>query len=153
MLWCGGSPAAVEKMYMKPTSDLSLLSPNPLHKCLARLTVNFHKNQLLPGKELDVLAARFLQCIEESMQWEMMTNERDYVLRTADNAVEVSLLRWCGDILVDAGTRAYWGERLLQIEPNLLRYFFDYDNRAWMLLFQYPRMLSKDIYAAKGENH
>ena len=151
MLWCGGSPAAVEKMYFKPTPALSLLSPNPLHKSLARLTVDFHKNQLLPGRELDVLAARFLQYIEDSMRWEKMTTERSYVLSAVDDAVDVSLLNWCGDILVDAGTRAYWGERLLQIEPNLLRYFFDYDDRAWMLLFQYPRILSKDMYAAKGK--
>ena len=152
MLACGGSPSGVDKMYQRPASDGSghvMIAPNPMHKCLANLTVDFHKQQLLPGDELDKLGIEFLRIINEHLQWERMTSQCSYVVKASPNAVEVSLHKWCGDILVDAGTRAYFGERLLQIDPHLLHSFFDYHDKAWMLLFQYPHFLSKDMYAAK----
>ena len=152
MLSCGGSPSGVDKMYQPPAKDGKghvMIAPNPMHKCLANLTVDFHKQQLLPGDELDKLGYQFLRIINEHLQWEKMTSQRGYVVEVNREGVDVSLFKWCGDILVDAGTRAYFGERLLQIDPNLLQSFFEYDEKAWMLLFQYPHFLSKDMYAAK----
>ena len=59
-------------MWTRPGKDGSgivMISPNPLHKTLAHLEENFYRQQLYPGKELDVLQKTFLQRIHDSFLW------------------------------------------------------------------------------------
>ena len=151
MLWFGASVPAADKMYERPTSQLQGGHPNPKNKCLAKLVVDFHHHQLLPGKEADILGSSFLRLIEENLRWDKIATNQSYILDVSADSAHVSLLRLCADVLVDAGTRAYFGDDLNRIAPDLPHSFRRYDETAWKLLFQYPRLFSRDMHAAKAE--
>ena len=50
---------------------------------------------------------------------------------------------------MDSATRAFFGDRLLELEPELLQSFFDFDDNSWKLTYKLPGFLSKEVTAAK----
>ncbi|KAL9121316.1 MAG: hypothetical protein Q9187_002127 [Circinaria calcarea] len=148
MIAIGTKPIAVSMMFQDPTGiGHNMLSPNPQQKSLARLTVDFHKQQLLPGENLDRLGTKFLHSLDTSLRWGAI--EEKYVLCSTRQEKTISLFSWCADVLIIASTHVFFGERLLLIEPDLPRYFLDFDNHGWKLIYHYPRLLSKELFAAK----
>ena len=61
----------------------------------------------------------------------------------------VSVREWTRLPLLDAGTAALYGEQLMEIEPNFVQYFGDFDYNSWMLLYHYPRLLSDPVNVPK----
>lgn len=148
----GVSKHGVEKMYQKFTpSGLIIHHPNPHQKCLARLTVDLHKHQLLPGPELEGISDRFIYYLDVSLRWESM--DRTYVIEdTSPNQKTVSLLSWCLEVLSKAATNVFFGERLLQMDPGLPKSFYTFDKNAWMMLYHYPEVFSQSMYSPLTRN-
>ena len=124
-----------------------MISPNPLHKTLAHLGEDFYRQQLYPGKELDILQKTFLQRIHDSFLWDNMSDK--IILSSTQDTRTVSLLQWCREVLLDSATRSFFGDRLLDIEPDLFESFFDFDDNSWKLTYHLPRFLSKEMFSAK----
>lgn len=146
------SPSAVEKMWLLPQSGgagyQSVTVENPSKKCLAKLTQDLHHQQLLPGPHMADLGDKFLRYINNSLKWKNISG--CYVSKEVDDQTkEINLKAWCGDVLLEAATRAFFGDSLLEIQPDLFRHFFDFDDNSWMLVYKYPRSLAKKMYAAK----
>lgn len=62
-----------------------------------------------------------------------------------------SLLEWTRDVLLKAVTEAFFGGRLLELEPQLLQYFAAFDDESWKITYKYPRNVSRDMYRAKDK--
>jgi len=105
------------------------------------------QRQLLPGRELDTLQEVFMSGIQRSLIWEKITPK--ITLRSYPGLKTISLLSWCREVLLKSATRAFFGDELLEIEPNLFRSFFVFDASSWKLNYGYPRFLSKEMYAAR----
>ena len=154
MIAFGGSPAAVEKMWKVPGQGSSpvALNPNPTNKVLAHLCEDFYRQQLHPGRNLDVLQARFLQLINERMMTSGSLSDRIIVssLSQPNRRKTVSLLGWCREVLLDAATRSFFGDRLLQIEPDLFEKYFDFDDDSWQITYKLPAVFTKRMTAAKN---
>ncbi|KAI9879019.1 MAG: hypothetical protein M1830_009818 [Pleopsidium flavum] len=149
MVSFGATPGAIQKMWLSASDDstgFESSTPNPLHKCLAQLTRDFHKQQLHPGENLDALGSKFQTYIDELLRCDSLLPSTS---SSPSSWKELSLVDWCGDVLLNAATRAFFGEKLLEIEPNLLRDFFDFDNNSWMLMYRYPPFLAKEMNRAK----
>ena len=148
----GVSDLGVDKMYRKFSSDGHILHhPNPQQKCLARLTVDLHKHQLLPGAEFENLSSKFVQFLDDSLRWEVMNQA--YVWKCQrPNHKTVSLLSWCMNILVKAGTSVFFGEKLLQMDPAFPRLFYEFDKNGWMLLYPVPKAFSKRMSSPLARN-
>lgn len=56
---------------------------------------------------------------------------------------------WTSEVFISTTTKLYWGKSLLEIEPNLLHIFRQWEETNWKYVFQLPRCLSKDTYAAR----
>ena len=148
MITFGGSPAAVAKMWRIPGDNSpAAINPNPMHKTLAHLCEDFYRQQLHPGKNLDVLQKGFLQIINASLLWENIPE--NVILSSIPTEKKVSLLGWCRHVLLDAATRSFFGDRLLEIQPDLFKSFFDFDDNSWQLTYKLPAFLCKDMNAAK----
>ncbi|KAI4268938.1 MAG: hypothetical protein LQ337_007557 [Flavoplaca oasis] len=53
-------------------------------------------------------------------------------------------------ILAESGaTKAFFGNRLIELEPKLYENFFYFDDNSWKFTYKIPRPWSSDIYAAK----
>lgn len=148
MITFGGSPEAVERMWRTPGIDSPVaINPNPAHRTLAHLCEDFYRQQLHPGNHLDALQKSFLQIIDESLTWALISEIA--ILSSTQSEKTVSLLGWCRHVLLDAATRTFFGDRLLEIEPDLFKNFFDFDDNSWQLTYKLPAFLCKDMRAAK----
>ena len=148
MINFGGSPTAVERMWRTPGKDSPVaISPNPGNKMLAHLCEDFYREQLHPGNNLDILQKSFLQIINKSLSWESISE--NVILSSTSTEKTVSLLGWCRHVLLDAATRSFFGDRLLDIQPDLFKSFFDFDDNSWQLTYKLPGFLCKDMNKAK----
>lgn len=43
--------------------------------------------------------------------------------------------KWCGEVLVDASTRAFLDNLLLDTKPTVIHDFLEFDKHVWMLLY------------------
>ena len=105
------------------------------------------QRQLLPGKELDIVQKAFTDHINELLVWEKVLSIVPQV--PSSLVVSTSLLGWCQDVLLGPATEAFFGKRLLQIDPDLVKRFCIFDDASWKLHFGYPRILSRDMHSAK----
>ena len=157
----GLSTEGMRKMFQDPRDfaiknmKASLLqSENPLHKNFSHFQSDLYQQQLHTGKRLNVLQAKFLQYINGSLQWDKLPSGH-----TPSSAVEktvplekvISLSQWCREVLVNAATRSLFGDAPLEIDPNFLQYFYDFDGESWKLLYQVPYFLAKDAHAVKDK--
>jgi hypothetical protein len=155
MLSCGASTETVMKMSQSPppyVADSTDSGLNPHSKSLVSLAVDFHHTQLLPGPNSQVapLTSAFLGHITELLAWKNIHGDDKIKGARTKNSIErTSLLRFCGRVLIEAGTRTYWGERLWQLAPDMLETFYDLDHTIWKLLFRFPPMFSKDANLAR----
>lgn len=151
MVSCGLSPTAIAKMSLFPKDGFKAPIPNPDQKCLAQITRDFHKLQLHPGEHQIILSQRFLDLIDQSLSWRVLASVAvpEYVISSKEGGVELSLKRWCGDVLLNAATQAFFGKSLLAAAPDIFRDFFAFDDDSWMLLYNYPRFLARDMYRGK----
>jgi cytochrome P450 len=157
MASCGTSNDTVRKMSQTPPPYLPGMENsglNPYRKSLTSLAVDFHHTQLLPGPKSQAvpLTTAFLAHISYVLRWENL--HRDKMIagaRSPTSILSTSLHRFCGRVLIDAGTKMYWGERLWQITHDMLETFYDLDNAMWKLLFRFPPIMSKDANTARDK--
>ena len=149
MMTFGASKHGIGQMWSIPylsTPKATRSKTNPLRKPLAHLGEDLYRHQLLPGKGLEPLQETLLGRIHDMMTLETICGKR----ALADGNVKiVSLLDWCRVVLMDSATKAFFGDALLQIDPDLFQSFFDFDDDSWKLTYHYPYLLSQKMYAAK----
>lgn len=148
MISFGASLDAVEKMWQSPGKNVPIaVNPNPLHKILVHLCEDLYRRQFHPGSNLEVLQTTFLPEIHSSLKWENLSDK--IVLSASSGAKIVSLLGWCREVLLGAATKSFFGDRLLQIQPDLFQHFFDFDDNSWQLTYKLPTFLCKKMNASK----
>lgn len=150
LLRLGASAESIERWVpssgAKITSHLAGVS-NSAHGDYGHLGERLCRQQLLPGKELDILQVSLLSRIHKSLQWDQMPEK--IVKSFTQSTRTVSLLGWCQEVLLDSATWAFFDERLMQINPGLFESFYIFDELSWQLHFGYPRFMAKKMYTAK----
>lgn len=142
----GASKSAVHKWEPKDHGQvIELLSPEN-HKNVGEI---LFRQQLLPGNELDVLQKVFMRNIHEALLWDKISGK--VILSMTQDSKKISLLNWTRQVLLDTATRTFFGDALLEIEPDLSRIFCEFDDDSWQLHFKYPRFLSKRMYTARDK--
>lgn len=147
----GASPSAVDK-WIPPRQalgdiDNTSVGAIQLNSDFTHVGEKLCQRQLLPGKELDTLQEVFMSGIHRSLLWETITPKKSP--HSHQGLKTLSLLGWCREVLLESATRAFFGDELLEIEPDLFRSFFVFDASSWKLNYGYPRILSKEMYAAR----
>lgn len=108
---------------------------------LVQRSADFHRLQLFPGPHLDTLNEKFLARIEYGTQWSNVP--KSCIQSCTPEEIVVSLYRWCGEVLLDASTRAFYGNALVDTEPTIIHDFLEFDEHSCMLLYQYPSLFAK----------
>jgi hypothetical protein len=153
MFSIGASEDAIRKMWEAPGGSQNAgaddKTQSRLHKALAHAGEDFYRQQLQPGDQLDELWPRIQNLIDESLLWDNITG--DGIISKDNDTKKVSLLKWSGAVLLSSVTRAIFGERLLQLEPELLEYFTIFDDNTWKLTYKLPRPFAKDMFSARDK--
>lgn len=121
---------AMQKPFIQAVENFALEKQNPILE------------QPLNGLQED-----FIQHIEKSMRWNCLSAK--YTKFTSVDEKEISLFGWCREVMVNAATRSYFDEALLQIEPNLSQVVFDFDNKTCGSITKHPHKLGNFSSAAK----
>ena len=144
----GSEPHVIYAMYEVPSKNGHMMKyPNPQRKHLGELSVDIHKFQLSPNGKLQDLTDSFRKTIDTSLRWESLQGR--YVLGNSKEEKTISLFGWCSDVLLRAATNVYFGESLLQVAPDVLQNFLEFDLNCWQLIYSYPKFLSKEMHAGK----
>lgn len=148
MLQCGAAAKTVQKMCQEPPSyplEKTKTGLNPMNKSLLKLAIDFHHQQLLPGPdshEQDITQS-FVETIKVLLRWDRIT--QNVQLAPQGTGFEVSLLQLCGNVLIEAGARTYWGSRLWELDSDSLKSFYALDKGMWKILFRYPKYFSQEV--------
>lgn len=158
MLNFGCSPSSVDKMCQEPpiyVDGSKTTTLNSSGKSIARVSLDFHHTQLHPGRsKLEELTQSMLKYVNAMVTWENICVDSHYLKENAkrsENEVQVSLIRFCGKILIEAATASFFGEAFLDIDPNMLDIFYKFDSAMWKLIYNYPRQFSKDAHFARDQ--
>lgn len=55
--------------------------------------------------------------------------------------------------MVDAATRAFYGDALLDTEPTVIHDYLEFDEHSWMLLYKYPIFLAEAMSTPRERAH
>ena len=117
------------------------LHPNPKEKVLVHTGNALLHKQLLQPQCLQELTERVISYIEGSTQWDSFF-ETSVLSSTIDMKI-VSLHCWCRDVLIEAQSRAFFGEYLRELEPKMTSVFDEWDINSWMITYKYPAFMNK----------
>lgn len=149
----GVSKASVEKFYTPPTSKRedfaahAIGMDNPDLKELAKLNMIFWHEQLVPGPHYYAMQSKFLDLMNAAMKPENLSG-RFVMSSNPDGTKVVSLLSLTEEILVDAAIRAFFGDAIFDLNPNLIEDAGRFDRESWKLWYKYPN--AADMAKAKA---
>ncbi|KAK8043460.1 cytochrome p450, partial [Apiospora rasikravindrae] len=149
MRYNGMSDAGIRKTY-SPLSKDKAGFPNPHGESLGSFVRQMNIHQLYPGKNLDTLDSRFLTLLDQHLRPRVMQQaSAKYAISVTDDTLQVPLMRWCSELMVQVSGIAYFGERLAEIGPHIPEAFLAFDNLGWQVLYQYPAFLTKELTRAR----
>lgn len=124
-------------------------SKTPPYKHLVRLCKEYQLEQLSPGNRLHELVEPAIGLLVHCLDPEtMLASGRHWY---ASSAGTVSLYQWISDVFIDLGTQAYFGHRLHEVEPDLIRTFMEFERLSWQAMYQFPNFLCREMMAAKSK--
>ncbi len=95
-------------------------------------TLDHYKSRLLPEQRLYKFSDSLLGYISDFLCWDKVYQ------RFGATTSKVSLNKFGGEILVEALSRAMFGNRIFEVELDLVQKMLNSNDDAWMLIFQYP---------------
>jgi hypothetical protein len=107
------------------------------------------KEQMHPGEKLLDLQATFLQKIDDCLSWEGLSGAM-VLSEPSDHVKVVSLYKWTYEVLVSAASTSFFGNAILDVNPDLLKDFLIFDTDSWKMLLKYPHFAAKDMFEAKA---
>ena len=145
---------AMDKVYRRPASEVDgvvgqkLHIKNPRPKSLAELNTDFWKQQLVAGNAYYEIQRKLLRNIEMFLQPGNKSGQ--YVVSTnSTSGKSVSLLRWTQEVFLDAVQRVFFGDKVLELEPNLPKEFLEFDDDNWKLWYKWPN--ATEMHAVKSK--
>ncbi|KAF2643894.1 cytochrome P450 [Massarina eburnea CBS 473.64] len=136
-LMFGISKHTMERVWLKPTSkeedvmaqDLGL--SNPGLKSLGELSMDFWRTQLVGQEGYKNAETKLLHYIDE-----VLADQVKRADATTGGALDLS--RFTREVLVGAATRAFFGTKLFEIEPDFVELYCAFDAESWKLWFKWP---------------
>ena len=151
MLTMEVQPATIQKLFHVP--DRREMTPaqqrrNPRSRHFIDLTQDRYVAQLSPGPHLDLLKNEFLRHLDSKIHLDYVHGEPTPLKN--QKAKKISLLRLCRDVIVESNTSILFGEKLLQVDPDLPKTFCTFDNDHWIMLYKLPGLLfGSHVYNAQ----
>ncbi|PVH76649.1 cytochrome P450 [Cadophora sp. DSE1049] len=123
---------------------------NPAKKRYINLQDGWMKEALQPGKKMDALSEIFMGHIEQLIPV-YLSDPRIKAGDCKDHGQGqiVDLYNWGRYVLADAGSRAFLSSEILDIDPDFVQHYIDWEDVSWKIPWSYPGILSQDMYKAR----
>jgi hypothetical protein len=148
----GVTSAAMEKAWHKPQpGDWCYIPNNPVNPDqldLIHFVEDAYKKQLLPGERMDVMSKSFMDSVLAKLDWDELDVCTDFDRPASWWGGEdpegvgrpfkhVSLYSLCRYFIVEATTRSLFGNRMHQVEPDIVDIMCNFNDHVWMVVFGY----------------
>jgi hypothetical protein len=136
----GISELGAEKIYAPiPAFTGEIERLNPQAKSLFHLKSDFYHIQLQQSEQLTIIQDKFLTYINEGMRIENLPEKALISGSEAKATANFSLYKLVQRIFVKAGIRAFFGERMLDLDSSLVDDFICFDDNNWMIWYKWPQ--------------
>lgn len=152
----GASPGSIKAMWSRVPGTEKGQSPidpevalqNYEDKPVKEVCVMLFRTLLNPGNYSEAMLDVLLGTVENRMTWNEIPDWM--VLERRGDMSDVSLLEWSKHVLLEGATRSFFGDALLEVEPNLFDSFFEFDDSSWKLPYNIPDIFAQDVLRAKA---
>ncbi|KAF2008180.1 cytochrome P450, partial [Amniculicola lignicola CBS 123094] len=110
-------------------------------------TIGHFKQQLYPGEKHEEIQDRLLGHINEALAWNKIDGPS--IVEQGESEKVVSLWDWAHEVIVDAQTRAFFGQSLSEGCPNIVGHLQAYEEEGWKLPHCFPSFYTRKMNRAK----
>ena len=128
----------------EPRSNSLLITDNPSDACFYHNMMRWVARQL-SGKNLTDFGGTFISYVSPRLT--MSAFSPSVVHATGPTYVDVSLKKWIQSSLVQPATRAFFGEKMLALDPDFVTPYSSFEDCAWKMFYGYPRFLAQDLHS------
>lgn len=148
--WMGIRPQIIEKMWETPSAGKSLSSSRGALPAFDMIKA-YHRQQLHAGDNFEELMnQRIIPGLKNKLVWDEIKTH-DSCIRSSDDSITFSFWEWCSEAVINGSTRAYFGKKIFEINPDLLKSNVAWERSSWKYVFKLPPFLSRDMINAKEE--
>ena len=117
---------------------------NPQNMNLMSWTEALYRQHIFPGESLDKSSNQTLRHLDASLHWERLNSTY------TSGSEPVALMGFCADILLTELTQVLFGQLVYDIQPELTRQLYDFNEDSWkILVFEYPKFAARRAANAK----
>ena len=134
----GITTESTKKMF-EPTEDFiqRTRAYNPHAKNFFKLKSDFYHAQLHPGPRFEQTQKQFLTLLSDAMKFDSIP--ASVIRESTEKTKSVSLYRLCQEVFVRIGTKVFFGQQFLDLDPRLVHDFIDFDDYNWMVFYDWPQ--------------
>jgi hypothetical protein len=147
----GVSQKSIDNMWETVSSTKQSSRSSRAVRAPHEMIEEYHRQQLHPGEKFDMLInERILPNLKRKLTWDAL-KAHPACMRCSDHSITFSLWEWCNEALINGTTSAYFGKKIFEINPGLLKANMVWERTSWKYMYKLPRFLAKDMFNAKDE--
>ncbi|GAD96064.1 hypothetical protein BC1G_07665 [Paecilomyces variotii No. 5] len=128
---------------------------NPLDKRFIDIQDEWIKEQFQSSERAKATEKLLLEYMDSSLAWEKLSTSRYLISEDLDcragGTKVLSLYSFCRYTLVDAACMTFLGPEILNVDPEFVEHYVQWDNTSWKIPHQVPRFLCRDLNKARDK--
>ncbi|MCJ1312934.1 hypothetical protein MMC25_006610 [Agyrium rufum] len=147
---CGSSGKVLEKIFRHDAN--SSLSEKGNGKSFIETMHELQFRHGFPGQHLDELSEVSRENLDVVLRPRALIRDSGSTGLYAEEgyrSTTISLSKLCAQTIINANQKAYFGDCLSELDPQLYQTFVNFDALSWQLLYRYPRFLGRKMHASK----
>ncbi|KAM0161258.1 hypothetical protein ACHAPG_002461 [Botrytis cinerea] len=146
----GLSPRSISQMWGESHEQLATINSKDPIRSAHEMTSEYHRQQLLTAANAENLVQRIVPSLEKSLSWNIL-RQHPACVRTSGDSITLSLWEWCNEVIIKSSATAYYGNKLFDINPNLLQAMMSWEATNWKLMYKLPDFMARDMIDARSE--
>ncbi|KAI0395440.1 cytochrome P450 [Xylariaceae sp. FL0594] len=154
-----GMSKATRKMIFTDPRDLVhgdarsvslLINQNPQNKVYMDLEREWFTAGLLAPEALRSQQKKYHSYLRQSLAWDNLSPEFVIPSEVPNAWRTVSVARLCQYIVSYCSTRTFFGNKLLEVAPDFLRAYQEFERESWKIFYRLPPFLARNSHRAKN---
>lgn len=137
----GVSNETIKILWRTPKEGFISLWPNPKEDVLVHTGNALLHKQMQQPELIKDLSEKALSNIEQRIRWDAFLPSS--ILSETPSVKAVSLHCWCRDVTIDAQNKAFFGDYLHKLSPDITSLFDQWDINSWMMTYSLPSPFNK----------
>ncbi|PQE22380.1 cytochrome P450 protein [Rutstroemia sp. NJR-2017a WRK4] len=146
----GLSPKSINGMFNEDREQPGLTGFGVPTRSAHEMTSEYHRQQLLSTANHEILLQRLIPGLQENLSWDVL-KQHSASERKSQDSITLSLWAWCNEVIINGSTKAYYGPKIFEINPHLLRAIITWEETNWKFFYHLPNLMARDMMDAKNE--